>query len=164
MVDAGVARKVDFGEGRFRFEHSYRHPRHFHLICKTCNRSSEFLSSDIEGLIEEIAAALLKQEGWEVIGVTLRLFAERRDAEVARPGGGKRHLARERQSRPVKERLVLDEVEVGDVDGLHRPARLDLPALELLLVAHVELYVLVERPRGARVAREPAGRIRVPPP
>ena len=57
MVDAGIARKVDFGEGRFRFEHSYRHPRHFHLICKSCNRSSEFLSSDIEVLLEEIAAA-----------------------------------------------------------------------------------------------------------
>jgi Fur family ferric uptake transcriptional regulator len=57
MVDAGIARKVDFGEGRFRFEHSYRQPRHFHLICKTCNRSFEFLSSDIEGLIEEISAA-----------------------------------------------------------------------------------------------------------
>jgi Fur family ferric uptake transcriptional regulator len=57
MVDAGIARKVDFGEGRFRFEHSYRHPRHFHLICKTCNRSYEFLSSDIESLVEEIAAA-----------------------------------------------------------------------------------------------------------
>ena len=57
MVEAGIARKVDFGEGRFRFEHSYRHPRHFHLICKQCNRSAEFLSSDIEGLIEEIAAA-----------------------------------------------------------------------------------------------------------
>ena len=57
MVDAGIARKVDFGEGRFRFEHSYRQPRHFHLICKTCHRSFEFLSSDIEGLIEEIATA-----------------------------------------------------------------------------------------------------------
>jgi Fur family ferric uptake transcriptional regulator len=57
MVDAGIARKVDFGEGRFRFEHSYRQPRHFHLICKTCHRSSEFLSSDIEALIEEVAAA-----------------------------------------------------------------------------------------------------------
>ena len=57
MVDAGIARKVDFGEGRFRFEHSYRHPRHFHLICKSCNRSSEFLSSDIEVLLEEITAA-----------------------------------------------------------------------------------------------------------
>jgi Fur family ferric uptake transcriptional regulator len=57
MVDAGIARKVDFGEGRFRFEHSYRQPRHFHLICKNCNRSFEFLSSDIEGLIEEVASA-----------------------------------------------------------------------------------------------------------
>ena len=57
MVDAGIARKVDFGEGRFRFEHSYRHPRHFHLICKSCNRSFEFLSSDIESLLEEVAAA-----------------------------------------------------------------------------------------------------------
>ncbi len=57
MMDAGIARKVDFGEGRFRFEHSYRHPRHFHLICKTCNQSFEFLSSDIEALLEEVAAA-----------------------------------------------------------------------------------------------------------
>ena len=57
MVDAGIARKVDFGEGRFRFEHSYRHPRHFHLICKSCNRSFEFLSSDIEALLEEVASA-----------------------------------------------------------------------------------------------------------
>ena len=57
MVDAGIARRVDFGAGKFRFETAYRHPRHFHLICKSCQRSFEFLSSDIEGLIEEIAAA-----------------------------------------------------------------------------------------------------------
>jgi Fur family transcriptional regulator, ferric uptake regulator len=57
MVTAGVARKVDFGEGRSRFEPSYRHPRHFHLICANCHRSSEFLSSDVESLMEEIAAA-----------------------------------------------------------------------------------------------------------
>src|SRR5919107_256916 len=57
MVDAGIARKVDFGEGRFRFEHSYRHPRHFHLICKSCHRSYEFLSSDIEAIVEEVSAA-----------------------------------------------------------------------------------------------------------
>ena len=57
MVEAGIARKVDFGEGRSRYEHSYRHPRHFHLVCKSCNQSYEFLSSDIEALIEEIASA-----------------------------------------------------------------------------------------------------------
>jgi Fur family ferric uptake transcriptional regulator len=57
MVDAGIARRVDFGEGRLRFEHAYRHPRHFHLVCKSCNQSFEFLSSDIEALIEEVSAA-----------------------------------------------------------------------------------------------------------
>jgi len=57
MVEAGIARRVDFGEGHYRFEHSYRHPRHFHLICKTCQQSFEFLSSDIEALIEEVAAS-----------------------------------------------------------------------------------------------------------
>ena len=56
MVEAGIARKVDFGEGRSRYEHS-RHPRHFHLVCKSCNQSYEFLSSDIEALIEEITSA-----------------------------------------------------------------------------------------------------------
>lgn len=57
MVNAGIARKVDFGEGRFRFEHSYRHPRHFHLICKSCNRSDEFMSSDIEAFIEDVTVS-----------------------------------------------------------------------------------------------------------
>ena len=57
LVGAGIARKVDFGDGRSRFEPSYRHPRHFHLICSNCHSSSEFLSSDVESLLEEIATA-----------------------------------------------------------------------------------------------------------
>src|ERR687884_271675 len=57
MVDQGLARKVDFGEGRSRFEPTYHHPRHFHLICQQCHRTSEFLSSDVESLMDEIAAA-----------------------------------------------------------------------------------------------------------
>jgi len=69
MVDAGIARKVDFGEGRFRFEHSYRHPRHFHLICKTCGQSLEFLSSDIESIIEEVASARRFEPGQSVVQI-----------------------------------------------------------------------------------------------
>ena len=57
MVEADIARKVDFGEGRSRYEPAYRHPRHFHLVCTKCHRSSEFLSSDVETLMEEIASA-----------------------------------------------------------------------------------------------------------
>lgn len=69
MVEAGIARKVDFGEGRFRFEHSYRHPRHFHLVCKSCNQSYEFLSSDIESLIEEVAEARAFEAGRTVVQI-----------------------------------------------------------------------------------------------
>jgi Fur family transcriptional regulator, ferric uptake regulator len=71
MVDQDLARKVDFGEGRSRFEPTYHHPRHFHLICDECHRSSEFLSSDVESLMEEIAAArnfTAKQAVVQIIG------------------------------------------------------------------------------------------------
>jgi len=51
---AGIARKVDFGDGPARASsRPYRHPRHFHLICSNCHSSSEFLSSDVESLLEE---------------------------------------------------------------------------------------------------------------
>ncbi len=69
MVDAGIARRVDFGEGRFRFEHAYRQPRHFHLICKQCHQSFEFLSSDIEAVIEEVAAARHFEPGQSVLQI-----------------------------------------------------------------------------------------------
>jgi Fur family ferric uptake transcriptional regulator len=70
MVEAGIARKVNFGEGRARFEPSFRHPRHFHLVCTECRRSSEFLSSDIESLLEEIAASRHFESGQAVVQVS----------------------------------------------------------------------------------------------
>src|SRR4249920_14234 len=82
MEEAGIARKVDFGEGRFRFEHSYRHPRHFHLICKGCNRSFEFLSSDIEALIEEVAAA----RNFTARQSVLQIYGECEDCRTGRRG------------------------------------------------------------------------------
>jgi Fur family ferric uptake transcriptional regulator len=84
MVEAGIARKVDFGEGRFRFEHSYRHPRHFHLICQTCNRSSEFLSSDIEGQLEEIAAA----RNFSARQSVLQIYGTCEECRTGRPPAG----------------------------------------------------------------------------
>ena len=82
MTDAGIARKVDFGEGRSRFEHSHGHPRHFHLICKSCNQSFEFLSSDVEALIEEVASArqfIPKQSVVQIYGTC-------EECQTGRPG------------------------------------------------------------------------------
>jgi Fur family transcriptional regulator, ferric uptake regulator len=82
MVDAGIARKVDFGEGRFRFEHSYRHPRHFHLICKSCNQSSEFLSSEIEALMEEVASA----RNFTARQSVVQIYGSCEECRTGRPG------------------------------------------------------------------------------
>ena len=87
MVEAGVARKVDFGDGRFRFEASYRHPQHFHLICKTCNQSFEFLSSDIEASMEEVASArnfMARQSVVQIYGTC----EDCRAGRLAAPKGG----------------------------------------------------------------------------
>ena len=91
MVEAGIARKVDFGEGRFRFEHSYRHPRHFHLICKSCNRSYEFLSSDVESLLEEVAEARRFTAGRSVVQI-YGTCEECRTGRLASDGGASTEL------------------------------------------------------------------------
>jgi Fur family ferric uptake transcriptional regulator len=83
MVETGIARRVDFGGGKFRFEHAYRHPRHFHLICKRCHQSFEFLSSDIELLIEEVAASRNFAPAESVRGVPGRTT----DRSFGLPGG-----------------------------------------------------------------------------
>jgi Fur family ferric uptake transcriptional regulator len=85
MEEAGIARKVDFGEGRFRFEPSYRHPRHFHLICKSCNQSFEFLSSDIEALMEEVAAA----RNFSTKHSVVQIYGTCEDCQKGRPGQAK---------------------------------------------------------------------------
>src|SRR5947207_13628973 len=92
MVDAGIARKVDFGEGRFRFEHSYRHPRHFHLICKTCNQSFEFLSSDIEALMEEVAGA----RNFATKQSVVQIYGTCEDCQKGRPSAPKGEATTER--------------------------------------------------------------------
>lgn len=81
MVDAGIARKVDFGEGRFRFEQSYRQPRHFHLICKACNQSFEFLSSDVEALVEEVAAS----RGFTITQSVVQIYGTCEECRTGQP-------------------------------------------------------------------------------
>ena len=141
MVDAGIARRVDFGEGHFRYEHAYRHPRHFHLICKTCNQSFEFLSSDIESLIEEVTTArkfLPSQSVLQVYGTcescqsgrpaappptpTEAVFA--RDAlrmAIATERSGREFYTRAaRLARDARGRKVFHRLATEEVDHLHK--------------------------------------------
>jgi len=53
--DAGIAREVDFNDGRKRYEHQLGHRHHDHLICLKCGASIEVYSGEIEKLQEKMA-------------------------------------------------------------------------------------------------------------
>ena len=52
--DAGLARKLDFGEGGKYYEHKYKHKHHHHLICIKCGRIIEITSSKLEQIQKEL--------------------------------------------------------------------------------------------------------------
>jgi Fur family ferric uptake transcriptional regulator len=56
LTDCGLARETDLADGRTRFEHHYKHPRHYHIICVECNRAIEFFSPELERVYESIVS------------------------------------------------------------------------------------------------------------
>ena len=157
MTEAGIARKVDFGEGRFRFEHAYRHPRHFHLICRSCKQSFEFLSSDIESLVDEVAQARkfqVEESVLQIYGTCEACRAGRpsdpvnppidsvfaRDAlriAIATERSGltfytrAAKISRDRRGKSIFERLAAEEREhLGKLEARYRELVAEDPALE----------------------------------
>ena len=53
--NAGLARKVDFGDGVKCYEHKYKHQHHDHLVCLKCGRIIEVISPEIEKLQKKLA-------------------------------------------------------------------------------------------------------------
>jgi Fur family ferric uptake transcriptional regulator len=72
--EAGILEKVDFGDGRARYEDAER-DHHDHLIDLQTGRVIEFVDPEIEALQEKIAAKLgyrLKGHKLELYGVPLK--------------------------------------------------------------------------------------------
>lgn len=55
IAAAGLARQLEFGDGRVRFEHLFGHEHHDHLICIKCGRFTEVVNSEIEKLQDKVA-------------------------------------------------------------------------------------------------------------
>lgn len=55
LVEAGLAREHDFGEGFKRYEHRAGETRHDHLICSNCGNVVEFSRPTLDELQDEIA-------------------------------------------------------------------------------------------------------------
>lgn len=54
LTACGIAREINLGDGLTRFEHSYHHPHHHHIVCTECHKAIEFVSPELEGLQDEI--------------------------------------------------------------------------------------------------------------
>ncbi len=70
LVDAELARELDFGEGFKRYEHQAGEARHDHLICTECGRVVRFARDALDVLQTEIAA----DHGFAVQSRQLKLY------------------------------------------------------------------------------------------
>lgn len=55
LTEAELAREVNFGDGIIRYEHTYDHPHHDHLVCRHCGKTVEIVDSVIEELQKRVA-------------------------------------------------------------------------------------------------------------
>jgi Fur family ferric uptake transcriptional regulator len=69
LEDAGVIERLDFGDGRARFEES-RDEHHHHLINVQTGEVIEFNSDELEAVKQRIAREL----GFELLGHRLELY------------------------------------------------------------------------------------------
>ena len=54
MTDAGIAREVDFGDGKKRFERAVGQAHHDHFVCNKCGKIIEFFDAKLEAEQEKI--------------------------------------------------------------------------------------------------------------
>lgn len=55
LLEAGLARAHDFGEGYRRFEPMPARPHHGHLVCSRCGRVTEFTNESLERILPIVA-------------------------------------------------------------------------------------------------------------
>lgn len=60
LVEAGLARTLRLDDRAVRYEHSYRHRNHGHLVCEECGRIIE----TVDGAIESLQDRLCGREGF----------------------------------------------------------------------------------------------------
>jgi Fur family transcriptional regulator, ferric uptake regulator len=54
LTACGIAKEITLGDGLTRFEHSYHHPHHHHIVCTECHRAIEFVCPELERIQDEI--------------------------------------------------------------------------------------------------------------
>jgi Fur family ferric uptake transcriptional regulator len=78
LTDCGLARETDLNDGRTRFEHLYKHPQHYHIVCEQCKRAIEFYSPELE----ELQSRIVAQYDFEPVRHRFQIFGICRDCRT----------------------------------------------------------------------------------
>lgn len=70
LSKCGLAQARHFGDGQTRYEHTYGHKHHDHLICLKCGDILEFHNKKIESLQVEVT----KEHNFEVLSHKLEIY------------------------------------------------------------------------------------------
>ncbi len=73
LVDLGLARRVEFGQGYYRYEREEPQagPHHHHLVCRQCGKVEDFHGCDIA---QTLTARLEAESGFKVERHQLELY------------------------------------------------------------------------------------------
>lgn len=91
ICKAGIAEKIDFGDGVSRFEKKYGQEHHDHLICISCGKFIEVMDAQIEQLQRELAEGhkfVLKRHKMQLFGFCCDCAANSPDNENSRSRDG----------------------------------------------------------------------------
>ena len=54
LTACGIAKEIVLGDGLTRFEHSYHHPAHHHIVCVECQKAIEYVCPALNAVQDEI--------------------------------------------------------------------------------------------------------------
>ncbi|HJT24369.1 MAG TPA: transcriptional repressor [bacterium] len=70
MTQCGLARELDFGDGRIKYEPDFNRQHHDHMICTKCGTYIEFLNPRIEELQEQVS----RKHGFKITSHRMQLY------------------------------------------------------------------------------------------
>jgi Fur family transcriptional regulator, ferric uptake regulator len=70
LTQCGLARELDFGDGRIKYEPEFNRRHHDHMICTKCGSYIEFLNPQIEELQEQVS----RKHGFKITSHRMQLY------------------------------------------------------------------------------------------
>ena len=111
LEESGLARSMDYGDGTQRYEPDRF--QHHHIICTACNRTIEFLSPELEGLLLDVQ----KSHDYIPQSHAVRILSLCQDCNQAKPPSTRHGSDKDLET--ILSRDALEVAIANEEQGLH---------------------------------------------